>query len=534
MIHHPIVLAGLMIAVPCLGAMADQEERWETARSRGLIYADCGRNVNRLLAGWIDLKRDPQTHLYSRGGVWDYHNEAADHYSSLVLMAFYTKASLIEEGGTLHQTLVNSRRLCDTPSGIPVVYDLRTHARGEPASLAALSEWLRDGLIRIVELLGTENDWYLETERLTDAMIAEAEKRGGMVQAFEGSEPWGNMLQTLARLHAASGKQMYLEAAEEIADAVLLDPRWEIRSVKFGDHGCELVPGLGELFVLEWKLDRPKARLYHRPMRELLDRILLSGVNPETGLFSETVEDKDGKLQWKQPPDTWGYVLFSYENYDRATGENRYRQAIEKPLRWLVENRDRYPQLKHDLWPRSTSSDDWSDSHESMIVLWNRYRDVQGVFEWLDWATLQHKHRKFSNRTYGPFDGGHFDGSTGRSLCIQMMVCSQGVRHVPFAEGVRVGCVQENGRLLISIEAEKAYQGRLCFDGPRTEHIHATIDWARLNEMPQWFVARPEKEYSVVIDDREPLLLGGERLIDGLPVEIAPGRSARIEVRPIR
>ncbi len=52
--------------------------RWGRARARGRIYADCGRNVAKLVRGWIDVKRDPKTHLYSRGKVWDYHNEAAD------------------------------------------------------------------------------------------------------------------------------------------------------------------------------------------------------------------------------------------------------------------------------------------------------------------------------------------------------------------------------------------------------------------------------------------------------------------------
>lgn len=530
-------MSGLMIVAlgaVCLAVEAPEaDEAWEIARRRGVIYADCGRNVSRLLQGWIDVKQDPKTHLFSRGRTWDYHNEAADHYSSLVLMAFYVNPALIREGGALHKTLVSCRELCGTPSGIPTTYDLKTYTPGKAASLGALSEWLRDGLIRITEAMGTDNQWYRELQRLTDAMIAEADRRGGMVEAFRGSEPWGNMLQTLARLYAISGKGEYLRAAEEIADAVLFDRRRAIQSVRFRDHGCELVPGLGELFVLECKLGRPKARRYHVPMRELLDRTLQTGAHPATGLLCGSSKSDGGDVEWLQPPDTWGYVLFAYENYDRGTGEARYRAAIEKPLRWLVANYRNYPSLKNTLWPRSHNSDTWSDSHESMIVLWNRYQHVEGVFDWLDWATLQHKHRRFPNEKYGPFDGGHLDGSTGRSLCIHMMLCSQGVRNFPFAEGVGVGGVQCRGELLLTVRAEAPWEGRLSFDRPRNEYPTTTIDWARLNEMPQWFVVRPEKAYSVVIEGAEPATMRGTRLIDGLQVHVDRNTELKIRVRPV-
>jgi len=126
-------------------------------------------------------------------------------------------------------------------------------------------------------------------------------------------------------------------------------------------------------------------------------------------------------------------------------------------------------------------------------VLWNRYPDVPEAFEWLDWATRQHIHRRHPDRKYGPYTGGHFDGSAGRTLCIHMMLCSQGVRALPFAEGLRLGAVQRGGELFLTFESEAAWEGRLLFDGPRTQHKGATLDWARINEMPQWFVVRPER-----------------------------------------
>lgn len=504
---------------------------WSQARARGKVYADCGQHVRKLLRGWIQRKRDPKTHLYSRGKIWDYHNEAADHYSSLVLMASYVAPEFNAPGGTLHQTLVSSRELCGTPSGLPTLYDLKARKAGRIATLGELSEWLRDGLIRIVEVLGTDNIWYEEMSRLTDAMLVEAEKRGGLFRAFHGHEAWGNMLQTLARLYAMSADEKYLLAAEKLADRLLLDPENAVKRVRYQDHGCELTPGLAELFALESKLGRAKAKQYGKPLRRLLDRILDEAAHPETGLFCGKAPTGDG---WRQPPDTWGYVLFAYDNYDRAAEGNHYRRAIEKPLRWLLTHRTGHAKYGKTLWPRSRSSDDWSDSYESMIVLWNRYPHVGDGFAWLDWATLQHIHRRQPEAEFGPYTGGHFDGSTGRTLCLHMMMCSQGVRHVPFQPNVRVGAVRSGEELLLTVESHAPYTGKLCFDGPRTTHRGATVDWARINEMPQWYVVQPRITYSVSIGPASPVAkrrLEGKALIDGLSIEVESSRPLRIRVR---
>ncbi len=502
---------------------------WDTCEARATTYADCARNVHGLVRGWIERKRDPKTHLYSRGKIWDYHNEAADHYSSLVLMAYYVAPEHNRPGGTFHNTLVNSRRLCATPDNIPTLFDLRTQQPGRKATLAELSEWLRDGLIRIVEVTGTDNIWYEEMVRLTDAMLAVARDRGGAFSAFRGHEPWGNMLQTLARLYVFSGDEDYLLAAEEIADRLLLDSKHAIEQVRYRDHGCELTPGLAELFVVESKLHRSKAESYRLPLKRLLDHILAAAAQPATGLFSVRSEAGD---QWLQPADTWGYVLFAYENYDRATGDGHYRPAIEKPLRWLLEHRADFDSYKQSRWPRAVSADDWSDSYESMVVLWNRYPQVGSGFAWLDWATLQHVHRR-PGGDFGPYTGGHFDGSTGRTLCIHMMLCSQGVRAVPFQPGVGVGALQQNGTLLLTVRSDAPYSGKLCFDGPRTEYRQAAIDWARINEMPQWYVVRPEAEYSVTVGRQPPRRLPGRQLLDGIAIEMDPQTPLKIHLKRV-
>jgi hypothetical protein len=114
-----------------------------------------------------------------------------------------------------------------------------------------------------------------------------------------------------------------------------------------------------------------------------------------------------------------------------------------------------------------------------------------------------------------------------------MMLCSQGVRGVPSAEGVGLGGVQRRGELLLTVRADAPWEGRLLFDRPRNEYPTATIDWARLNEMPQWFVVRPEREYSVAVEGAEPATMPGSRLIEGLHVRVGRSAELKIRVRPI-
>lgn len=539
MVRSPIgpcaasALALLLVPTcPTQDTRSDLAPLWREAAHRGDVFEECGRSARRVIQGWLDFRRDAATGLISRNPVFDYHNEAADHYSSLVLAAHYVHQDLNEPGAPLHRTLKAIQEHCLLPNGIPALYDLRAHEPREMADLGHLSEWLRDGLIRVVENKGTDNDWYRELVRLTDAMIEEAARRGGMVRAFPGPEPVGNMLQSLARLHALSGDARHLHAAEELADAYLLDPAHRIEHVRFIDHGCENVPGLAELFALECQLGSAKADEYRAPITELLDRILATGAHPETGLFCVRRDADDGTVSFGLPPDTWGYVLFAYADFDHATGEPRYAAAIEKPLRWLLEHRRRYLFVRTDLWPASRTRDNWSDSYESFSILWNRYPDVGDGAAWLDWATHRSDHRRFADQDYGPYYGDHFDGSTMRTLCMHMMLQSQGVRAVPFQEGLRLGAVQKDGALYLVLRSDTPWQGALCFDAPRGVGRAATLDWARINEMPAWFVVRGRDDYVVRVDGETPETRPGRQLAAGYPVELAAGGTLRLRVAP--
>lgn len=536
-------------AVDTPGAVTAVGDPWMLADRNGRIYEECARGARQILYGWIDLKRDPETHLYTRGQEWNYRNEAADHYSSLVLMAHFLEPQLNGPGGALHTTLVNSIRLCTSPSGLPACYDLAQKRPGA-VELDGVCEWLRDGLLRITEAIGTDNDWFREFMRLADAVLAEADRRGGLFKLAPEPEEAGNLMQVFTRLAVMSGDIKYLEAAEQLADPYLVQqPPREIEAFSFVDHGCELVPGLTELFVVECRLARTRGNAYREPLRRLLDRLLEVGRHPQSGLWYCRANltgdqpasqgrprrmDKPGLSGGRFMPDVphcWGYVLFAYENYDRATGENRYRAAIEKPMRWLTANRPRFDKLKETRWPWNHSRGCFGDSYESMIILWNRYPGVPGAAEWLDWTTRRAGFRRMSDPNYGPGSGAHDDGCVGRNLCAHMMLQSRGVRAVPYVAGLRCGAVERDGHLYLMAATEEAWSGRLCFDGPRNVYTRVTLDWARINEMPQWFVVSPQTQYRVWIDGAGPRELTGQELIRGLELNLRPGQTCRAEVR---
>lgn len=75
------------------------------------------------------------------------------------------------------------------------------------------AEWCRDGLVRITEILGTENAWFEHFEAVAMAIMKwseESEENWKYLLTAQKSEIAGDMLQSLARLYVMSGKERYL------------------------------------------------------------------------------------------------------------------------------------------------------------------------------------------------------------------------------------------------------------------------------------------------------------------------------------
>jgi len=139
------------------------------------------------------------------------------------------------------------------------------------------------------------------------------------------------------------------------------------------------------------------------------------------------------------------------------------------------------------------------------------------------------------------------DGNSARTAIMYALWKTQGITLQPWRADVRVGAVllsdseargtrdvARDPLLCISVVAEKPWEGRLVFDKPRHKlHMHMPLDYPRINQFPEWFVAEADRRYTVrnLTTDKESVHAGKE-LQDGIPVSIDPSAERRLAVFP--
>jgi len=234
-----------------------------------------------------------------------------------------------------------------------------------------------------------------------------------------------------------------------------------------------------------------------------------------------------GRKVYAQPQD---YSIFTFDNYDQATGTDRYKDEIEKPLRWFMANRTRYCMTFNTLWPMTTPRDRWSDSFESFIILWSRHQETGDGRVWLDWVTGRDDRRHCTEQVYGCYRARHDDGSTGRNLVTHMHFQSRGVRMLPFSRNAGVGGVEEGKTQRLAVCGSAPWSGKLVFEPDRRTFKYGKLDWVRINEMVPGCVVRPGERYRVRIGEGDVRELDGRALLDGLPVRLAAAGELHVVV----
>jgi hypothetical protein len=166
----PCVIAAAMaitIATACAGeppsALAD-------ARRSAAIASHTLSKVQRWLHEATLPKIDPKTGLYlshtsgsGRYGkaLWNYDDTAADTYPFLFWAAWYTDHEKIN--GPIRGVLEAGQRLCNHLDRIPTAFDPATREKeikSKDDLIFGASEYVKDGLITIVEVAGTHNPWF--------------------------------------------------------------------------------------------------------------------------------------------------------------------------------------------------------------------------------------------------------------------------------------------------------------------------------------------------------------------------------------
>ena len=122
----------------------------------------------------------------------------------------------------MRDMLRNEIRYTNVAVGIPGDLDLPTGKLG-PMSLFGAAEYAKDGLIAITELLG-RTPWFFRMQDMTADLMSHAPVESAFGPLPDpGAELNGDVLQTLVRLATMTGDPRFLEWAERIGDAYVLE-----------------------------------------------------------------------------------------------------------------------------------------------------------------------------------------------------------------------------------------------------------------------------------------------------------------------
>lgn len=525
----------LVLALPLLAFRAgaaqpkpSPEPLFQKAAENGVRSEEVFRRTRRMLHAWLAYA-DARTLLlpdvlpgYTRGpkGLHIYrpHNSGADNYPYLVATAFFTDRELFD--GRMREMLRNEIRYTDTGGGIPGDLALDTGTLGPP-SLFGAAEYAKDGLLAITELLG-RTPWFHRMADMTAALLERAPVRSAFGPLPDtGAELNGDVLQTLARLIPMTGERRFLEWAERLGDAYVLEvlPRnhdvpgytWDFDKhkgpdrMRLRDHGNEMVVGLTLLHALESERGGERAASYTAPLGRMLDKVLASA-NPDGMLYNE-FRPSDGKPLDERLSDNWGYVYGSVYTYSMVTGATRYKDAVRRVLTNL-------PRYKGYDWENG-SQDGYADSIESALYLAAR----EPVPEAFDWIESETKTLIGFQKDDGTVERWYGDGNWARTLLLYAMWKTQGCFLDGWRDGVRLGAVKDGERLLVSLEAPAGWRGRLRFDHARHRRdLNYTKNYVRLNEWPEWFTVDETSLYTVTDAAGAATQRLGADLVDGVPV----------------
>lgn len=483
------------------------------------------------LEGWLQFA-DPQTglipeNLRPEGAAWTPENAAADNYPFMVLTASFVAPELFQ--GRMRQMLETERTLTNRLDRLPDSWSFREQnfLRKElnlGRVIFGASEYVKDGLLPLTEWLGP-SPW---SERLLEIVDdiwkhAPVETPWGRIPSLD-EEVNGEQLQTLCRMYWMTGQEKYLEWAIRLGDFYLLGkhhPTRDLTRLRLRDHGCEIVSGLAELYVTVHFAAPEKKEAYRAAIYEMYDRILEVGRDPRGMLYNwinpQTGEHDSGIC------DTWGYNYNGIYSVWMVDRHEPYRQAVRHAL-------SRLPELVDYHWG---VADEYADSIEGALNLYNRER-VPEAAAWMD-SEIRDMWRPQADS--GIIEGWHGDGNIARTAIMYALWKTQGVSLQPWREDLLVGAVEDSGKLYLVVSAgEEPWSGRIHFDRPRhAEVMRLPVDYPRINQFPEWFVARSGQKYAVRrLDQPSPTIYTGEQLQAGLPVTVPAGTECRWIIEEIR
>ena len=469
------------------------------------------------------------TNLTNKFDLWEPHNSAADNYPFMVLTAYLLDRNLYE--GKLLDMLKAEKRLTSRVKSLPDTWSFSkqnfyTDELNMGDVIFGTSEYIKDGLIPLNEYIG-KSPWQNRMMEMLDDLSEYMNEVSDLENYFERTasieEVNGEMLQTLSRVYWMTCEEKYLDWAIKIGDYYLLGKRdlSEIEYLRIRDHGCEIIGGLSELYVTLHFANPEKKELYKPAFYKLLDRVLEIGRN-EDGLFYNAVNAKTGEIIDNKTVDNWGYVFDAYYSVWMVDGKEEYREAVLNGFKNLNEK------YRNFRW-EGDSHDGYADALESGINLYNR----EPVTELKSWIDSEMQVMFNMQQPDGIIGGWHGDGNFARTAIMYSLWKTQGAHVYPWREDLILGAEKTGDETYFVLSAENNWEGKLVFDSPRHLTIlNLPIDYPRINQFPEWFVAEDGKEYSVVSSNTElNKIYSGADLQNGIQVKLLPREKLIISIK---
>jgi hypothetical protein len=520
-------------------------------------YARC----HRYLHAWLRTA-EPTTGLIPRNLLnspyWNGKDSAADNYPFMVLSAHFTDRAVFD--GPMHRMLANETRLTARPGWLRLTDDYNLegtpglrHPKPDAERIIFNSaEYAKDGLLALTEWLGP-SPWSERMFALMDDLFALAAVEtpfGKVPLAGRNREPGvevsGDCLQVLARIYWMSGRdEKYLEWGARLADLYLLPagklhPTRDFNALRLRDHCCEIISGLCEFYATVARVGRlpggarwaEKHAAYRPHLHEMLDRVLAVGRNAD-GLFYNHINPQSGEVIDHKLSDSWGYILNGFYTVFLIDGTVAYREATLQPLGVLNERYKLYNwQPRNDPATPRGSQDGYADSIEGALNLYNRAPEDPRAVAAAPWIDSEMRELWSRQQPDGLIEKWHGDGNFARTTIMYCLWKTQGTSLQPWRADVRLGAVREGDRLLLSVSADRAWSGKVIFDGPRhAEHLRLPVDWPRINQFPEWFTVLRDRRYTVreATSDRSEVRTGAD-LRAGLETSVNAGEEQRLIV----
>jgi hypothetical protein len=515
-------------------ADAAAEAAYRRAEANGRRAAEALYRCRRFVDGWLAYA-DPETGLIPRNlresrDVWNGRDAAADNYPFMVLTCAFTDRARFE--GRMLDMLRTETRLTSRVGRIPDDYAFSKKGwRRDKVDLDVIifdgAEYVKDGLIPITEWLGP-SPWSARAIGIIDDIWKHApiETPFGTIPTHN-FEVNGDLLQACSRLFWLTGERKYLDWAIRLGDYYLLGdhhPTRDLGDLKLGDHSCEVINGLSELYVAAKHAAPEKKAAYEKPLHELYDRLLEIG-RDEQGFFYLHVDNRTGKPKGTALTDNWGYNYDGIYTAYRVDGTPAYRDAVRK----VLSNLKAHHTGKGGMC-QSNTADGYADSIEGALTLLNREPDASAA----EWVDTEIRTMWGKQKADGVIEGWHGDGNSARTSILYALWKSQGAQVQPWRADVRLGAVRDGDAVLLSVAAGEAWSGRIVFDRPRhRDFLHLPLDYPRINQFPEWFTVESERRYTVrdAVAGTQPVLTG-RALQEGLPVELKAGEERRLRVAP--